>query len=98
MANPTNFDLPGQYKYVPANLVTLDYEKLHMGDTTEINALLKAGSESACFYLDLFSSNMEQYQTTVSTLFDASNQFFRRPLEEKMKDFPPELDILSFCG
>ena len=98
MAHPMNLDLTGLYKYVLANLVTLDYQKLHKGDTTEINALLKACSESGFFYLDLSSSNLEKYRATVSALFDASKQFFRKSLEEKMKDFPPELDILSFCG
>ena len=98
MAHPLNFDLPGQCKYALANLATLDYEKLHQGDPAEVNALLKACSESGFFYLDLSSIDLEKYRTTVSALFDASKQFFCKPLEEKMKDFPPEIDILSFCG
>lgn len=81
-----------------ANLAVLNYEKLVRKDPAEASKLLHACSRIGFFYLDLSCVTAENYRNLVSALNRRSQEYFSRPLKEKMKDMNDEWEVFNICG
>jgi len=81
-----------------ANLAVLNYEKLVKKDPVEASRLLFACANIGFFYLDLSSATAENYRNLVSALNRASQDYFSRPLEEKMKDMNNDWEVFNISG
>jgi isopenicillin N synthase-like dioxygenase len=81
-----------------ANLAVLNYEKLVKKDPVEASRLLFACANIGFFYLDLSSATAENYRNLVSALNRASQDYFSRPLKEKMKDMNNDWEVFNISG
>jgi isopenicillin N synthase-like dioxygenase len=81
-----------------AELAVISWEKLHQKDPAEATRLLSACTDWGFFYLDLNSNKAEKYRHLVSALNRVSQEYFARPLEEKMKDTNEEWGVFNICG
>jgi hypothetical protein len=81
-----------------ADLAVISYEKLLKKDPAESSKLLTACVEWGFFYLDLSSLTAENYRNLVSAMNSISQEYFSRPLEEKMKDTKEEWGVFNICG
>jgi len=81
-----------------AKLAVLNYEKLVKKDPAEASKLLFACAKIGFFYLDLSSVTAEKYRNLVSALNRESQEYFSRPLKEKLKDMNSDWEVFNICG
>ena len=82
-----------------ADLTVISYEKLLCKDAAEAALLLSACAKWGFFYLDLGGRNGENYRTIVGELFGVSQNYFAKPIEEKLKDtMDEEMEVFNICG
>ena len=99
MASSTPISIiPGSENRI-ADLIVISYEKLLRKDSTEAALLLSACADSGFFYLDFGGSKGDNYRKTVDELFSVSQEYFVKPIEEKLKDMrDEEMEVFNICG
>ena len=70
-----------------ANLNTLNFSAMVSGDPSEMDLLLKSCIEDGFFYLDFLNDDTGRILKDVEGIYARMRDYFRQPLEVKMKDF-----------
>ena len=82
-----------------ADLTVISYGKLLGKDEAEAARLLQACTEAGFFYLDLGGNETKGYLDMVTDLFEASKEYFAKPLQEKLKDTNnDDITLFNICG
>lgn len=74
-----------------ANLSVLDADKLAANDPSERAKLMKAAQSLGFFYLSVGSAS-EHVRKGLQTSYEACNEYFKLPADEKMKFFRANVD------
>lgn len=74
-----------------ANLSVLDADKLAANDPSERANLMKAAQSLGFFYLSVGSAS-EHVSKGLQTSYEACNEYFKLPADEKMKFFRANVD------
>lgn len=69
------------------DLNTLSFSAIASGDPSEIDLLLKSCIEHGFFYLDFHGDETGQIHNDVGGIYAFMKDYFRQPLDLKMRDF-----------
>jgi len=81
-----------------ASLAIINYQKLLLGNESEILAMYSASTQWGFFYLSLEDIEDEDYLEHVQRLFGVSKEYFEKPPTEKLKDTWTEPEVFNICG